>query len=50
VISYAQTGWWTAFTVMPQLAADKPENEDGEPLVLDEHERINARLIFGLHL
>lgn len=48
-ISYATESWWVSFTVLPQLPALMKE-EGGSILVLDEHEKINARLLFSFHL
>jgi hypothetical protein len=49
VISYATDRWWATLTVLPQLPALK-NGDAGGRLILDEHERVNARLIFGLDL
>jgi len=49
VISYATSSWWATLTLMPQLPALK-KSESGGSLILDEHERYNARLIFGIDL
>jgi hypothetical protein len=48
VISYATEEWWIALTVMPQLPA--LYHHDGDTTVLDEHEKVNARLLFSFHL
>ena len=50
VVSYRRENWWATLTVMPQVFG---ENFEGNPdrhrnLVLDEQERVNARLIFGI--
>jgi hypothetical protein len=49
-ISYRQEKWWAALSILPQIYG---VNFQGEPdgnssFVLDEHERVNARLIFGI--
>ena len=49
VISYLPGKWWATLSVLPQLPALK-KNESGSTFILDAHERINARLIFGVHL
>lgn len=50
VIAYAASSWWVALTVFPQLPAlKKPEGSTGS-LVLDEHEKFNARLLFSFQL
>lgn len=48
-ISYATESWWVTLSVLPQLPALMKE-EAGSILVLDEHEKINARLLFSFHL
>jgi len=50
VLSYARDNWWAALTVMPQVWGD---NFNGEPdghenLVLDDQERVQIRLLFGM--
>ncbi len=48
VVSYGSESWWVALTVLGQLPALKRSVEDrGQALVLDEHERVNARLLFS---
>jgi hypothetical protein len=49
VLSYAQKSWWMTLTIMPQLPALKGGGND-DSRILDEHEKINARIIFGFHL
>jgi hypothetical protein len=49
VVSYRHEKWWATLTVLPQIYG---KNYDGNPdnnkgLVLDEHERVNIRLLFG---
>jgi hypothetical protein len=51
VVSYRQEKWWGALTVMPQVWG---RNFDGNPdddrgLELEDHERVNIRLIVGFH-
>lgn len=48
-VSYATDNWWVTLSVLPQLPALMKE-EGGSMFVLDEHERINARLLFSFHL
>lgn len=48
VVSYATKSWWVAATVMPQVGAPHGGGDTG--YVLDEHERLNARVLFGWHL
>lgn len=51
VISYSAEGWWIAFTAMAQLPAIKRSvNDKSSGLILDEHERYNARLLLSFHL
>lgn len=47
-VSYAAETWWAAFTVQPQLGNLKREEGTGH-LELHDHEKVNARLIFGAH-
>lgn len=48
-ISYGTQSWWMTLSVLPQLPAlMKPEG--GSILELDEHEKINARLLFSFHI
>jgi hypothetical protein len=49
VVSYGVDAWWVSFTVLPQLPA-LYKHEAGSILVLDDHEKINARLLFSFHL
>lgn len=49
VVSYATESWWISFTVLPQLPALKTES-GGSILDLNDHEKINARLLFSFHL
>jgi hypothetical protein len=45
-VSYAREGWWLALSVLPQLRALKGAS-DGR-LDLEEHVRVETRLVFGL--
>jgi hypothetical protein len=45
-VSYAREGWWVAASVLPQLRALAGAS-DGR-LDLEEHERVEVRLLFGL--
>lgn len=52
VVSYRTENWWATLTVLPQVwgkqtgGGPDPDGESG--LVLDEHEKVNIRLIFGI--
>lgn len=48
-ISYSADNWWMSLTVLPQLPA-LYKKDGGSILVLDDHEKINARLIFSFHI
>jgi hypothetical protein len=48
VVSYSQNRWWTSLTVLPQIVGLKGATQDH--LVLDNLERIEVRLLFGIHL
>jgi hypothetical protein len=48
-ISYAERRWWVAASFLPQLPAIK-KSEPQNKLVLDDHERYNARIILSFHL
>jgi hypothetical protein len=48
VIFYSTQAFWATLTALPQIAALKGETDD-HGLVLDEHERFEVRLLFGLH-
>ena len=50
VFSYAAEEWWVTATVLPQLPALKKEGDGGDSRILDEHEKVNARLLFSFHL
>ena len=47
-LAYAAGGWWAALSVQPQLVAARGAT-DGS-LNLDDHERVEARLLLGFHL
>jgi hypothetical protein len=46
---YATDSWWLALSVLPQLPALKA-GEANDTLVLDEHEKVMARLLFSIHI
>ena len=51
VVMYRQEKWWAALTVLTQVYGDNRVNPDPDGdsnLVLDEHEKLNARLIVGV--
>ena len=48
VISYVAENWWATMTVLPQLTAFKGATEGG--LNLGDHEKLEARLLFSVHL
>jgi hypothetical protein len=50
VVSYHRANWWAALTVLPQVCGvNFTGNVDGNHhLELEGHERLNARLIFGI--
>ena len=52
VVAYGSDDWWFALSVLPQLPALKKEDTPGDDdsRVLDEHEKLNARLLFSFHL
>lgn len=50
VLGYATEEWWAVLTVLPQLPAPKQEHGGGDRRILDEHEKVNARLLFSFHL
>ena len=47
-ISYARDNFWVNLTVLPQLKGLKGATRNG--LVLDEHEKLETRLIFSYAL
>lgn len=50
VVTFTRENWWATLTVMPQIWGKNfqgdPDGESG--LDLEGHERVNARLIFGI--
>lgn len=54
VINYRQENWWATLTVLPQIWGKQtgggPDPDGDSGLVLDEHERVEVRLIFGIDL
>lgn len=48
VASYASENWWAALTILPQVTSFKGATKG--KLVLDEHEKVEARLLFSFHL
>lgn len=51
VLSYHQEQWWAALTVMPQIYGwNNSRSQDGHShLELNDHERLNIRLLVGLN-
>lgn len=49
VVSFSQPGWWATFTILPQVAALKGKTGNSN-LVLDEHEKLEARFLFSFRL
>jgi hypothetical protein len=49
VFSYSQPAWWATLTVLPQITAFKG-NTGSSNLVLDEHEKLETRLIFSFRM
>jgi len=51
VLSYRREKWWTALTVMPQIYGwNNRDSQDGNShLELNDHEKLNVRLLFGLN-
>lgn len=45
VVHFRQDRWWATMTILPQIGAIKPTDHG---LVLDEHERVEVRLLLGL--
>jgi hypothetical protein len=48
VMAYATDSWWAALTILPQLPALKKEGDGAR--VLDDHEKLEARILFSFHL
>ena len=49
VLSFSQPSWWLTLTVLPQVAALKGKTGESN-LVLDEHEKLETRLLFSFRL
>jgi len=51
VVSHRQERWWAALTVMPQIYGwNNSASQDGDPhLELNDHEKLNIRLLFGIN-
>jgi hypothetical protein len=47
-LAYSAKSWWMTFTVLPQVHALHAPGDRG--LVLDEHEALEARLLFSFHI
>lgn len=50
VVSYRQEKWWAALTILPQVYGanfEDPDPDGHSNLVLDEHEHVEIRLLFG---
>jgi len=51
VVSYSSEAWWATLTVLPQIAKLKGTEADKDNhLVLDELEKLEVRLMFGVDL
>ncbi|MGE5402313.1 MAG: hypothetical protein ACM3S2_18090 [Ignavibacteriales bacterium] len=48
VLAYSDENWWAALTVMPQVTAFKGATNGN--LSLDDHEKVETRLLFSFHL
>lgn len=48
VLSYSSDAWWATLTILPQVTGFKGATAGN--LVLDGHERLEARLLFSFHL
>lgn len=48
VLAYSDENWWAALTVMPQVTAFKGATNGN--LSLNDHERVETRLLFSFHL
>ncbi|HEY3251742.1 MAG TPA: hypothetical protein VGK25_11550 [Ignavibacteria bacterium] len=49
VFSYNQPSWWATLTILPQITALKGKTGTSS-LVLDEHEKLETRLLFSFRL
>jgi hypothetical protein len=47
-VSTAYERWWAALTVLPQVYS--PKNKTGGAFDLHDHERVEARILLGMHL
>jgi hypothetical protein len=51
VVSHGAETWWMTLTVLPQIAKLKgSEADEGRDLILSDHEKLEVRLIFGMHM
>jgi len=51
VASYAAETWWATLTVLPQVAKLKgSEADEDRDLILSDHEKLEVRLLFGMHI
>ncbi|HWA06797.1 MAG TPA: hypothetical protein VG961_09630, partial [Ignavibacteria bacterium] len=50
VVSFSQPNWWLTLTVLPQITNLKKEEGSVNNLVLDEHEKLETRLLFSFRL
>ncbi len=50
VLSFSQPNWWLTLTVLPQITNLKKEEGAVNNLVLDEHEKLETRLLFSFRL
>jgi hypothetical protein len=48
VLGYGTETWWAALSILPQLPALKKEGDGSR--VLDDHEKLEARILFSFHL
>lgn len=48
VLAYSDENWWAALTIMPQVTAFKGATNGR--LSLDDHEKVESRLLFSFHL
>lgn len=49
VVSFSHPNWWLTLTVLPQITALKSKTGESS-LVLDEHEKLETRLLFSFRL
>lgn len=50
VLAYATDTWWVALTVLPQLPALKAGDANDGSRVLNDHEKLESRLLLSFHL